>query len=259
MHLTADALEYNGATPTASQLRALALNGYGHFTAMQVCGGKVRGLGLHLARLDQATAELFGTSLDLTRVRDYIRHALGPGADASVRVYVQHPEPDQPPSVLVLVRPPGGLRAEIRLESVPYQRCVAHIKQLGDFGQAYYRQLAGQHGYDDALLTGPDGLISEGSMTNIGFFDGNGVVWPAAAMLSGITMQLVQRGLREQSVPVRHSPVRLADLTAFAAVFVTNSRGIAAVTQVDDGKLPVDGEFMSMLTGIYESASWDPI
>jgi branched-subunit amino acid aminotransferase/4-amino-4-deoxychorismate lyase len=250
----AGTLEFNGAVPTEEQLRALALNGYGHFTAMQVRGGKVRGLGLHLTRLDRATAELFGTSLDGTRVRDYIRHAAG-NADASVRVYVQRPYPDEPPSVLVVVRPPGGLRSEFRLQSAPYQRSVAHIKHLGDFGQGYYGQLAERHGFDDALLTGPDGLISEGSMTNVGFLDGTGVVWPAAAMLSGITMQLVQQGLGS----AQSRPVRLADLGSFATAFVTNSRGIAPVTQVDERKLPVDREFMTMVADAYESAHWDEI
>lgn len=257
MHFTAGNLEYNGASPTADQLRALALNGYGHFTAMQVRGGRVRGLDLHLARLGQATAELFGTTLDRDEVRGYIRHALSVGADASVRVYVQRPEPDQPPSVLVIVRPPGGLRPEFSLQPVPYQRSVAHIKHLGDFGQTYYGRLAEQHGFDDAVLTGPDGLISEGSITNVGFFDGNEVVWPAAAMLPGITMQLLQRGI--QSVPCRYSPVRVADLSSFATVFVTNSRGIAPVTRVDDRKLPVDAGFMTLLADTYESARWDPI
>lgn len=258
---SAASIEYNGAAPTADQLRALALNGYGHFTAMQVRDNQVRGLDLHLARLDQATAELFGTVLDRAAVRDHIRHALRTAtvSAASVRVYVQRPDADQPPSVLVIVRPPGGLRAEFRLESVPYQRSVAHIKHLQDFGQAYYGQLAGQHGFDDALLTGPDGLISEGAMTNIGFFDGTGVVWPAAAMLSGITMQLLQRGLADRSVRSRHSPVRLADLGSFATVFVTSARGIAPVTQVDDRKLPVDREFMALLADTYQSASWDLI
>jgi branched-subunit amino acid aminotransferase/4-amino-4-deoxychorismate lyase len=256
---TADRLLLNGAAPTAGQLQALALNGYGHFTAMQVRGGRVRGLELHLARLGQATAELFGTSLDGALVCTYIRHALGATADASVRVYVQRPEQAQPPSVLVVIRPPGGLRPEFRLEPVPYQRCLAHIKHLGDFGQVYYGQLAAQHGFDDALLTGPDGLVAEGSMTNIGFFDGNEVVWPAAAVLSGITMQLLQHGLRGQSVPLRYRPVRLADLSSYATVFVTNSRGIAPVAQVDDRKLPVDPEFMKLLADTYESAPWDPI
>lgn len=259
MHFSAGNLEYNGASPTADQLRGLALNGYGHFTAMQVRGGRVRGLDLHLARLGQATAELFGTSLDREKVRGYIRHAVGTGADASVRVYVQRPEPDRPPSMLVIVRPPGGLRPEFSLQPVPYQRSVAHIKHLGDFGQTYYGQLAEQHGYDDALLTGPDGLISEGSMTNIGFFDGTGVVWPAAAMLSGVTMQVLHQGLRTAALPVRYSPVRLTDLSSYATVFVTNSRGIAPVTRVDDRKLPVDAEFMTLLADSYESAGWDPV
>ena len=257
-HFAADRLEYNGADPTAEQLRALALNGYGHFTAMQVRGGKVRGLDLHLARLDRATEELFGTSLDATTVRAYVRHAAG-SADASVRVYVQRPYPDEQPSVLVIVRPPGGLRPEFRLQSVPYQRSVPHIKHLGDFGQGYYGKFAERHGFDDALLTGPDGLISEGSMTNVGFFDGNGVIWPAAAMLSGITMQLLQHGLADQSTPSRHKPVRLADLGSFASVFVTNSRGIAPVTQVDERKLPVDREFMTLLADVYDRARWDLI
>jgi branched-subunit amino acid aminotransferase/4-amino-4-deoxychorismate lyase len=257
-HLAADRLECNGAEPTAEQLRALALNGYGHFTAMQVRGGKVRGLDLHLARLDRATEELFGTSLDPTMVRAYVRHAVGV-ADASVRVYVQRPHPGEQPSVLVMVRPPGGLRPEFRLQSVPYQRSVPHIKHLGDFGQGYYGRLAARHGFDDALLTGPDGLISEGAMTNVGFFDGYEVIWPAAAVLSGITMQLVQHGIADRSTPSRHLPVRLADLDSFASVFVTSSRGIAAVTQVDERKLPVDGEFMTLLADVYDRAPWDLI
>src|SRR5260370_34306544 len=105
---TADRLLLDGAAPTARQLQALALNGYGHFTAMQVRGGRVRGLELHLARLGQATAGLLGTSLDVALVCAYIRQALSPTADASVRVYVQPPDQAQPPLGLAVVPPPGG-------------------------------------------------------------------------------------------------------------------------------------------------------
>jgi branched-subunit amino acid aminotransferase/4-amino-4-deoxychorismate lyase len=97
---------------------------------------------------------------------------------------------------------------------------LAHLKHTGDFGQSYYGRLAERNGFGEALLTGPDGLISEGSMTNIGFFDGTAVVWPAAAMLSGITMQLVQARLL---LPQRHSPVRVADLGSFGAVFIIST------------------------------------
>ena len=41
--------------------------------------------------------------------------------------------------------------------------------------------------------------------------------------------------------------MRVADLGSFSAVFITNSHGVAAVTQVDDRGLSVDTTFISML------------
>ena len=252
-------VEIDGVTPAPDQLQARMLHGYGHFTAMQVRGGRVRGLDLHLARLTQANAELFGAGLDADLVIAWIRHALGPAADASVRVYLQRPEPAQPPSVMVTVRPPGEMPASMTLQAVPYQRSVAHIKHLDDFGQHYYGEVARRNGRDEALLTGPDGLISEGSITNLGCFDGAAVVWPAAAMLRGITMQVLERELGRQGVPVRYSPLRVADLPGFRSVFLTNSRGIAVAVSVDGAPLPADEQFARQLAGIYQDAPWDEL
>jgi branched-subunit amino acid aminotransferase/4-amino-4-deoxychorismate lyase len=250
-------LEINGQAAAADQLRALALSGYGHFTAMQVREGRTRGLRLHLDRLDSANREMFGAALDGGQVRDFIRHALGGRVgDASVRVIVQQPVEEEPPWVTVTVRPPADPLPDSRLQSVAYQRSVAHLKHSGDFGQHYYGLLAERNGFDEALLTGPDGLISEGSTTNIGFFDGTAVVWPAAAMLAGVTMQLVAARL---TLPQRHGPVRVADLGSFGAVFITNSHGVAAATEVDARRLPVDTAFMGMLRDAYESVPWDEI
>jgi branched-subunit amino acid aminotransferase/4-amino-4-deoxychorismate lyase len=254
---SATQIEIDGSTPTAGQLAALALATYGHFTAMQVRNGRVRGLGLHLRRLDDANCELFGSSLDGARLQDLIRHALGDTKDASVRVMVQQPDPDEPPWVTVTVRPPvPAPAAPVSLQSVPYQRALAHIKHLGDFGQGYYARLAVRNGYGEALLTGPDGLICEGAITNIGFFDGAEVVWPAAAALDGITMLVIRERL---ALPQLQRPVRLADLGSFASVFVTNSHGIAVVGRINDLVLPVDPDFMKVLTESYEAAPWDPI
>jgi branched-subunit amino acid aminotransferase/4-amino-4-deoxychorismate lyase len=250
-------IEIDGSTPTAGQLAALAFASYGHFTAMQVRNGRVRGLDFHLRRLDDANCELFGSSLDGGRVKDLIRHALGDTRDASVRVMAQRPDPDQLPRITVTVRPPAPAPdAPVSLQSVPYQRALAHIKHLGDFGQAYYAQLAERNGFDEALLTGPDGLICEGAITNIGFFDGAEVVWPAAAALDGVTMLVIRERL---ALPQLHRPVRLADLGSFASVFVTNSHGIAVVGHINDLVLPVDPDFMKVLTESYDSAPWDPI
>jgi branched-subunit amino acid aminotransferase/4-amino-4-deoxychorismate lyase len=240
-------LEINGRPATAEELTALALDGYGHFTAMQVRDACTRGLQLHLEQLGAANREMFGAPLDPAPVRECIRHALGARAhDAFVRVMVRQPADQEPPRVAVTIRPPADPLPDRRLQSVAYQRSLAHLKHTGDFGQGYYGRLAVQNGFDEALLTGTDGLISEGSITNIGFFDGDAVIWPAAAMLAGITMQLVRARL---TLPQRHSPVRVSDLGSFQTAFVTNSHGVAAVTNVDGSGLPVDTAFIGMLWG----------
>jgi len=160
----------------------------------------------------------------------------------------------------VTVRPPGGMQpGPWRLRSVPYQRSVAHIKHTADFGQRYYQRLVHTAGFDEALLTGSDGIISEGCITNIGCFDGQQVIWPAAPALRGITMQVVEPALAEIGVPSVRSHIRVADLGSFMSVFVTNARGVAAVGQVDDQELPVDEQLMETLSERYDAAPWDNI
>jgi branched-subunit amino acid aminotransferase/4-amino-4-deoxychorismate lyase len=143
-------VEIDGQPASAEQLSALAQESYGHFTAMQVREGRVRGLDLHLARLAAANQELFGAGLDYGTVRDHIRRGLGEDRrDASVRVYVL--ELLGQPSVVVTVRPPGGMpQVPWKLQPVPYQRSLAHIKHVGDFGQGYYQRLAHRNGFDEA-------------------------------------------------------------------------------------------------------------
>ncbi|GGR75179.1 hypothetical protein GCM10010252_12000 [Streptomyces aureoverticillatus] len=265
-------LEIDGAPGTVETLRARALDSFGHFTAMQVRDGRVRGLRLHLARLDAATRELFDQGLDGERVRELVRHALaGDGGtdgatgvigDASVRVYVH--APDGAPSLMVTVRPPMELPAAMAdraqaLKSVPYVRPVAHIKHLGGFGQAYHGREARRAGYDEALLTGPDGTISEGAITNVAFFDGHEVVWPDGPHLAGITMQLLQARLADAGLPTRVGPVRLRNLPGYRAAFVANSWGVGPVRRVDDLDLPVDEKLMATVAGVYEEVPRDLI
>jgi branched-subunit amino acid aminotransferase/4-amino-4-deoxychorismate lyase len=253
-------VEIDGRAVSEAQLRHLALNTYGHFTAMQVRGGAVRGLDLHLARLTAANREMFGAELDGDRVRAHIRHALGDLADAAVRTIVVLAEDDLP-AVLVTIRPPADVSgAPQSLCSVPYQRPLPHLKQIGGgFGQTYYRRLAAREGFTEALLTGPDGVIAEGGITNVGFLDGDGVLWPDAPALLGITMGLLVRHLPEHGIPARRGTVRLADLPTFEGVFVTSSRGIAAVDRVDDLRVPVATDRMKAVSEVYANVPWDRI
>jgi branched-subunit amino acid aminotransferase/4-amino-4-deoxychorismate lyase len=254
-------VEVDARPATADALRHLALVNYGHLTVMQVRGGRTRGLGLHLARLDAANRELFGTGLDGDRVRASIRHALGGDiADATIRLVVFRPDDAEDVSIMVIVRPPHDMPAAPQsLQTVEYQRPVAHIKHVGSFGQIHYGAAAERAGFDDALLTGPGGVISETSIANIGFFDGGSVVWPDAPLLPGITMQLLEPALAARGLPARRRTVRVADLPSFDTVFVGNSSGVAPVTRVDDVTLPIDPALVGTLLEAYESVPWDAI
>ncbi|MEU9751330.1 aminotransferase class IV family protein [Streptomyces niveus] len=248
-------IEVNGEPATEAALRVPALDSYGHFTAMQVRGGRVRGRDLHLARLDAATRELFGAGLDGERVRELLRHALGDVSDASARVYVHWPAGEKDARVMVTVRPPQTKPDRPHgLMSVPYARPLPHIKHLGGFAQTHFLRAAGRAGFDEALLTAPGGLVTEGAITNIAFWDGTSVVWPQAPSLLGITMALL-----EPRLPSVRRPVTLADLPSYASAFLTNSQGIAPVDRIDDVLFTVDPELTGRVKAAYEAVEWDVI
>ncbi|MFF1505885.1 aminotransferase class IV [Streptomyces sp. NPDC058326] len=246
-------IEIDGVPAADPALLAALMSGFGHFTAMQVRDGRVRGLGLHLARLDRSTHELFGGELDGKRVRGLVAGALETAGvrDASVRVYGY-----EGARLAVTVAPPApeGPGAPQRLTSVEYWRPAPHIKHLGGFGQSYHREAARRAGYDEALLTSPYGEIAEGAITNIAFWDGASLVWPSAPCLEGITMTLLTARLAS----VRR-PVTLADLSGYRAALVTNSRTIAPVTSIDEVTFAMDEELMERVRSAYEAVEWDEL
>ncbi len=254
-------IEIDGRSATADLLWSVVGNGYGHFTAMQVRDAKTRGADLHLARLDEGTRALFGCGLDGDLVRERIRHGLADDVrDASVRVYVIDPESSGQPSILVTVREPASMpRTPRRLQSVSFQRPLAHIKHIGGFGQAYYGRLAAQAGFDEALFVGPAGDVAEGSITNIGFVDGDAVVWPDAPALHGISMQVLERELSKAGVAWSRRAVNVADVGSFDGAFLTNARGIAPVGRINDTAMPADAELLATVIKTFEAAPWDPI
>jgi branched-subunit amino acid aminotransferase/4-amino-4-deoxychorismate lyase len=243
-------IEIDGRVPEADELAATT-SAFGHFTAMQVRGKSTRGLELHFHRLEHANRELFGAGLDRARVHELMRHALGEVEDASLRVYCYESEPA--PRIVVTVRPPGGVTSPQRLESVQYQRPSAHLKHLAT-EQGLHKRNAERSGFDDAVLTGTDGTIAETTIANIGFFDEGGIVWPDGPLLRGITMQLL-----ESRVPSRRARVRLQDVASFEGAFLSNSHGVAAVSEIDGISLALPPERMEALAAAYESVPWDAV
>ncbi|MFG2041702.1 aminotransferase class IV [Dactylosporangium sp. NPDC048998] len=250
-------VEVDGREPRLEELYHPILANYGHFTAMQVRGGRVRGLGLHLDRLATATRELFGVELDTGLVRARLAHAIRDVPDAAVRINVYRPDELM---LMVVVRPPAPApSAPVSLRSVRYERPAAHIKHVGGFGQGYHGRRAEAEGFDDALLTDHTGAVEESAIANIGFFDGTGVTWPTAPHLPGIAMLLLAPRLPAAGLPSRRAQVLLADLPSYRAAFITNSIGTAAVRRIDDVDYGVDAGLMRRLAEAEATIPWDEI
>ncbi|MGW2257554.1 aminotransferase class IV family protein [Streptomyces sp. NPDC001780] len=258
--------ELNGRPVDMAELSALALTNYGHFTTLRVEDGRVRGLALHLDRLDRDCRALFGAELDPDRVRALLRRLAPADGTATMRVTVFDPaldigRPDRAgdPRILVTRRPASsGPLPPLRVRSVRYEREAPEIKSVGLFGALRQRRAARQAGFDDALFVGADGLVSEGATWNIGFLDGEGdsdgtVVWPRAPCLPGVTMRLLMAAHEH-----RVAPVAAADVGSSRAAFATNAAiGVRAVTAVDRTEFPAHHPAVDLLRETYAALPGD--
>ncbi|MEV5826493.1 aminotransferase class IV family protein [Spirillospora sp. NPDC052242] len=252
--------QLDGRTATEADLRPLAFAGYAHFTAMQVRGGGVRGLDLHLARLRNASAEMFGRAIPDERIRELLRTALADGPDdVSLTATVfgaagEFTAADAEPRVLVRTGPPAsGPEGPLALAAVEHERDLPAVKHVGEVGKTYHLRRAAARGFDDAAFVDRRGRLSEATIWNLAFWDGSAVVWPEAAMLTGTTMGIVRRGLDALGVPQRTAEVTLGDVPSLAGAAVMNSwtPGVA-VHRIEDAKLPAARDFLALLHRAYE-------
>ena len=258
-------VEINGEPANAADLRHLVQTNYGHFTVFRVEAGGVRGLDLHLDRLQHATRELFGSELDRERVRGYLRHAVaGEARELSVRVNVfaraldrEHLDLSAEADVLVIVAPVSShVITPLRVKSFRYARDLPAIKHVGTFALFHHRRLARRAGFDDALFVDADGRISEGSIWNVGFVDRDGgIVWPDAPQLDGVSMQLLKTGLAQMGMPSVVRTIRLAEIGEFRTAFFTNaSVPVRPIASIDANKYSIDETLCKQLLRCYEAS-----
>lgn len=261
-------LSIDGAPAAVDDLTRLALVNYGAYTSFRVEQGGVRGLDLHLARLEAEAVELFGEPVGETRLRELMRAAVAGRDMCWLRVTLFSPEvgprtPDWtgPPKVMIAAStPPPPLADNLRLQVQTYAREAPHLKHLATFGLIRARRTARRAGFDDALFVDAAGRISEGSLWNIGFISGDEVVWPQAPMLAGVAQALVQRGLEREGLRGRTAPVSVDELQDFDGVFICNSATPAcAVTAIGAQTFTTAGAMMDRLTAAWASSPAEPI
>jgi branched-subunit amino acid aminotransferase/4-amino-4-deoxychorismate lyase len=248
------AIEVNGHAADEAAVSLLEHEGWGHFTAMQVRRGRTRGLDLHLSRLEAAHRDVYGRALDGAEIRAGIRHALGSQLDASVRVYGYWA------GQIVTVREPQDMPGRSQsMTALQFQRPLARLKHVGSWGQGRFREMALAAGFDEGLLVDEAGTISEGTITNVGFWRDGTVIWPDAPKLEGITMLLLRGQLTAAGIPQAEGSVRVHDLASYDGMIVCNARGWAPVGRVDSLMISQDQAFTRVIAAALDGCPWDEI
>ncbi|GAB1693579.1 aminotransferase class IV family protein [Krasilnikovia sp. M28-CT-15] len=256
-------VEINGAPASVDAIHRAATWNYGHFTSMQVRRRATAGLAFHLSRLREASAVLFPGAAAPSdhRIIELTEHALRADRDASVRVTVlPAPRDMSGTDVMVSVSEPvpDTARPPLLVRTVPYERELPNLKHVATMGLTYHYLEARRAGFDDVLFTGRDGVLREGSVWNIAFWDGERVIWPEAPMLDGITMQLLRLGLRKLGVPQERRRLTDDSLAGLSAAAAMNSHCPAQpIARVDDTDLPGHAALTALLRRAWREVPWD--
>ncbi len=223
----------NGKPAHTSDLAPLAFAGYAHFTAMQIRQSSVRGLDLHLARLRHASDQLFGQHLSDEQVTDYLRTAVAASeaADASVTCYItsrpgEFAPADESLELDILVKitdPVQAPSSPLSLDVVRHERHLPRIKHVGEVSKTLLLRQANSRGFDDAVFEDHHGRLSEATIWNLAFWDGDTVIWPEAEYLPGVTKQILVRRLRDMGVPQTSRAVYAAEIGDQLSAVVMNS------------------------------------
>jgi branched-subunit amino acid aminotransferase/4-amino-4-deoxychorismate lyase len=261
-------LYIDGHPAAPDDLAHMALANYGAYTSFRVEDGGVRGLDHHLVRLARQAEALFGEAPAEARFRALMQQALGARRDAWLRIslfsrHITHRDASWvgAPSVMVVVAdPPAPLAGPLRLQVQTYAREAPELKHTATFGLMRARRAAKAAGVDDALFADRGGIISEGSLWNIGFLSGDTLVWPQAPMLAGVAQALVDAGLTGVGLRSETRPVRLADLDSFDGAFICNSATPACpVSAIDSTVYAIDPARLDRLAAAYAAADPQPI
>ncbi len=134
---------------------------------------------------------------------------------------------------------------------------MPEVKHVGLFGSLRHRRIAQINGYDDALFTDSQSYVSEATTTNIGFFDGERLLWPKAEVLTGVTVTLLDQ---VHGGPIVTAPVNLAQLGDMQAAFATNAViGVRAIAAIDGARWAGDHPIIERLQHEYLSVPSEPI
>ncbi len=240
----------NGSLVPVSQARVSPLDhgflyGYGLFETMRVYGGHLFRLERHLARLERSARAL---SIDLDGIPSlekaiYDTLKANQLSDARIRLMVSPGEEEMVPGVKAKSQPTVFIMAKSYVppsEDV-YRRGFTAIvsrvhrstrspssglKSLSSLDILLARQEAAASGVAHAIMLNDDGLVAEGSSSNVFYVKDGTLFTPAehCGILPGVTREVVLRELAPLlGISAQEADVALADLLEADEAFLTNS------------------------------------
>jgi len=240
----------NGSLMPVSQARVSPLDhgflyGYGLFETMRAYGGRLFRLDKHLARLERSARAL---NIDLDGIPSldralYDTLKANQLSDARIRLTVSPGEEDLAPgvpakgepTVFIVAKnyaPPSedlynrGFTAIVSRVHRSTRSPGSSLKSLSSLDILLARQEAAMFGVDHAIMLNDDGLVAEGSSSNV-FHVKNGTLFTPAehcGILPGVTREVVMRELAPSlGISTQEVDMALVDLLEADEAFLTNS------------------------------------
>ena len=238
------------------------LYGDGFFETMRAEAGTVYFLAEHLTRLE-ASARAFRLPFPRNllwgeRLRRLLAvNGLEEGA-ARVKILLSRGETsglglpaDCQPTRVIWAQPyeppsPAEYAAGWPVVTFPERRTtfIGRHKSLNYLHYLAARQYALELGAREALGLEADGLVSEGSITNLVYLSRESYFTPAAASaLPGVTVAALARGLARQGLSLKVMPTTPDQLRRADGVWLANSlMGLMPLAAIDDAVIPISDQ-----------------
>ncbi len=224
------------------------LRGLGAFDFMRTYSGKPFCLRAHLERLEASTRKIglpFPWTTDV--LAQLVMETLSRNShmESNVRIIItggSSPDfmnPQGNPRLIIMVSPLPDMpekwyRDGIHIITHMAERPLAGAKSINYVQASLALETARQKGAQEAVYTIPQGLVLEGTTSNIFAISAGRLITPGRGILPGITRQVIL-DLARSHFSVKIRDVFLSELLEADEVFICGTnKGIVPVVQVDD-------------------------
>jgi branched-subunit amino acid aminotransferase/4-amino-4-deoxychorismate lyase len=229
------------------------LRGDGCFEAIRSYRGRPFALEQHLTRLSASASALAISLRPIALIARWVEEVAASGGDCIVRVVVTRgstvPGHHRPPRCIVMSHPLPAHKAELSLLAVPAPWHPAGrawelsgVKTISYAPNQAATRLAGEAGFDDALLLSDAGTILEGPTFSFAWIVG-GVLETAGidlGILDSITRQLVLADSAAIGLKVKEGRFDIGRLiNASEAMAMSTVKQVVPVTAVGEWTFPI--------------------